>query len=70
MTDGLIVCSSMRVAALYDIHRNLPAVRAVLAELAREDVKTIVVGGDVAVGPALSSGLLPLGEYLSYRALA
>jgi predicted phosphodiesterase len=41
----------MRVAALYDIHGNLPALRAVLADVAREGVDTVVVGGDVATGP-------------------
>jgi predicted phosphodiesterase len=41
----------MRVAALYDIHGNLPALRAVLADAAREDVDAFVVGGDVAAGP-------------------
>ena len=40
-----------RVAALYDIHGNLPALRAVLAELEREPVDQIVIGGDVANGP-------------------
>lgn len=40
-----------RVAALYDIHGNLPALRAVLAEVQREGVDHIVVGGDVASGP-------------------
>lgn len=41
----------MRIAALYDIHGNLPALEAVLAEIAREDVNAVVVGGDVAAGP-------------------
>ena len=41
----------MRVAALYDIHGNLPALEAVLAEVARVDVDRIVVGGDVMPGP-------------------
>jgi predicted phosphodiesterase len=41
----------MRVAALYDIHGNLPALRAVLAEAAREGAETFVIGGDVADGP-------------------
>ncbi len=41
----------MRVAALYDIHGNLPALRAVLAEVAHESVDAILVGGDVAAGP-------------------
>src|SRR5947208_13574729 len=38
----------MRVAALYDIHGNLPALEAVLAEV---DADLVVVGGDVAPGP-------------------
>jgi predicted phosphodiesterase len=40
-----------RVAALYDIHGNLPALRAVLAELDHEPVDHVVIGGDVANGP-------------------
>jgi predicted phosphodiesterase len=41
----------MRVGALYDIHGNLPALRAVLADAAREDFDALVIGGDVAAGP-------------------
>ena len=41
----------MRVAALYDIHGNLAALDAVLAELEDEAVELVVVGGDVAAGP-------------------
>lgn len=41
----------MRVAALYDIHGNLPALEAVLAEIARLGVDRIVVGGDLVPGP-------------------
>jgi putative phosphoesterase len=41
----------MRVAAIYDIHGNLPALEAVLAEIAREAVDLILVGGDVLPGP-------------------
>jgi predicted phosphodiesterase len=41
----------MRVAALYDIHGNLPALEAVLAEVRQADVDRIVVGGDVVPGP-------------------
>ena len=41
----------MRVAALYDIHGNLPALEAVLEELRQADVDQIVVGGDVVPGP-------------------
>jgi putative phosphoesterase len=39
------------VAALYDVHGNLPALEAVLAELAELDVDIVVVGGDVVLGP-------------------
>jgi len=40
-----------RVAALYDIHGNLPALEAVLREVRDQDVDEIVVGGDVMPGP-------------------
>ena len=41
----------MRVAAIYDIHGNLPALEAVLAEIRGIGVDQIVVGGDVVPGP-------------------
>ena len=41
----------MRVAALYDIHGNFPALAAVLADVDALRVDAIVVGGDVAAGP-------------------
>ncbi|HZQ10249.1 MAG TPA: metallophosphoesterase family protein [Anaerolineae bacterium] len=41
----------MRVAALYDIHGNLPALEAVLQEIQQANVDQIVVGGDVIPGP-------------------
>jgi len=41
----------MRVAAIYDIHGNLPALEAVLGEIARTGVDRIVVGGDIVPGP-------------------
>jgi putative phosphoesterase len=41
----------MRIAALYDIHGNLPALEAVLADVRRAGVDQIVVGGDVVPGP-------------------
>lgn len=40
-----------RVAALYDIHGNLPALEAVLDEVRQLAVDVIVVGGDVLPGP-------------------
>lgn len=41
----------MRTAALHDIHANLPALEAVLAEVRAAGVDQIVVGGDVLPGP-------------------
>ena len=41
----------MRVAALYDIHGNLPALEAVLGDVRSLDVDQIVIGGDVFPGP-------------------
>ena len=43
--------SVMRVAAIYDIHGNLPAVEAVLQDIRQAEVDQIVVGGDVLPGP-------------------
>ena len=40
----------MRVAALHDVHGNLPALEAVLAAVERAGVDLIVFGGDVAAG--------------------
>jgi predicted phosphodiesterase len=41
----------MRVAALYDIHGNLPALEAVLDAIHQADIDEVVVGGDVVPGP-------------------
>jgi putative phosphoesterase len=43
-----LAAPGLRVAALYDIHGNLPALDAVLGEV---DAEVIVVGGDFSVGP-------------------
>ena len=53
-----------RVAALYDVHGNLPALEAVLADLESSAPDAlVVVGGDFAVGP------LPAGTVEALRAL-
>ncbi len=39
------------VAALYDIHGNLPALEVVLASLHDDPPEAVVVGGDVCAGP-------------------
>jgi putative phosphoesterase len=45
----------LKVATLYDVHGNLPALEAVLADV--PDDAAIVVGGDVAAGPFPSETL-------------
>ena len=50
----------MRVAALYDIHGNLPALEAVFAEV---DAETILVGGDAVLGPMPKETLDLLREH-------
>lgn len=49
----------MRVAAIYDIHGNFPALEAVYRDIDKSDVDLVVVGGDVFPGP------MPL-ETISY----
>jgi putative phosphoesterase len=46
-----MVQKGSRVAAIYDVHGNLPALGAVLAELESINPDLIVVGGDVVAGP-------------------
>jgi predicted phosphodiesterase len=40
-----------RIAALFDVHGNLPALEAVLADVRESHVDRIVVGGDLLPGP-------------------
>lgn len=47
----------MRIAVLADIHGNLPALRAVLAELDAEPFDAIVVAGDQVAGPCARATL-------------
>jgi putative phosphoesterase len=59
----------MRVAALNDVHGNLPALEAVLADLDRDPVDAIVCGGDVVLGaqPAECLELLRTRDALFLR---
>jgi predicted phosphodiesterase len=50
----------MTVAALYDVHGNLPALEAVLAEI--DEDATILAGGDVVLGPMPAETLRLLRE--------
>jgi putative phosphoesterase len=46
-----MVQKGSHVAAIYDVHGNLPALEAVLADLKSVSPDLIVVGGDVVAGP-------------------
>lgn len=48
---GPIFGAPMRIAALYDIHGNLPALEAVLSEIHKGHFDRVMVGGDVVPGP-------------------
>src|SRR5688572_20645922 len=52
----------MRVAVLADIHGNLPALDAVLADIAAVGVDAIVLNGDIATGPMPAETLDRLAE--------
>ena len=45
------------IAALYDIHGNLPALEAVLGDVRDEGFDLVVIGGDVAPGPMVGACL-------------
>ncbi len=57
----------MRVAALYDVHGNLPALEAVLEDVQRAEVDVVLVGGDLAAGP-FPAGTLEALRRLGERA--
>ncbi len=52
----------MRVAVLSDIHGNLPALDAVLADVERVGVDAVVVNGDIADGPMPGETMDRLGS--------
>lgn len=47
----------MRLAALYDIHGNLPALEAVLDDVRASKVDHLLIGGDVCPGPMCEEAL-------------
>src|SRR5215217_7895741 len=64
-----MVQKASRVTAIYDIHGNLPALEAVLAELESVKPDLIVVGGDVVAGPMpdeVLDHLVALGERICF----
>ncbi len=59
----------MKIAALYDIHGNLPALEAVLKELESIQPDVVVIGGDIVSGPMpvqTLERLRQLGEKVVY----
>src|SRR5258708_14476197 len=52
----------MKIAAIYDIHGNLPALNAVLDEIKEVQPDLIVVGGDIVSGPMPAQTLERLFE--------
>jgi putative phosphoesterase len=62
-----VLVAETRVATLYDLHGNLPALEAVLGEIPAE--ATIVVGGDVCAGGSHPSETLERLRALGERML-
>lgn len=50
-------CHATRIAAIYDIHGNLPALEAVLGDIRKARVDHLVIGGDVFPGPMPAESL-------------
>jgi putative phosphoesterase len=64
-----MVQKSSRLAAIYDVHGNLPALEAVLGDLQSVNPDLIVVGGDVAAGPMpaeVMDRLVALGDSICF----
>jgi putative phosphoesterase len=61
--------TSRRIAALYDIHGNLPALEATLAAIDAAGIDEIIVGGDIVLGPMPGetlNALLALGDRVRF----
>jgi putative phosphoesterase len=59
----------MKIATLYDIHGNLPALQATLAEIEPVHPDLLLVGGDIVSGPmprAVLERLLEFGERVRF----
>src|SRR6201999_2088551 len=48
---GCVMVDPMRILALYDIHGNIDALEAVLADRRAADPDLVVIGGDTVPGP-------------------
>jgi putative phosphoesterase len=60
----------MKIAALYDIHGNLPALDAVLSELQELRPDIIVLGGDIVLGPLPTQTLAHLHSFTAIPIVA
>ncbi len=61
--------TTMKIAAIYDIHGNLPALEAVLKEIEQIQPDHILVGGDIVSGPMPKETLerlLELGDRVHF----
>lgn len=61
--------ANMKIAAIYDIHGNLPALEAVLKEIEQAQPDCILVGGDIVSGPMPKETLerlLELGDKVHF----
>ena len=59
----------MKIAAIYDIHGNLPALEAVLKEIEQVQPDRILVGGDIVSGPMPKETLerlLAIGDRIQF----
>jgi len=59
----------VKIAAIYDIHGNLPALEAVLTDIEREHPDLVLVGGDIVSGPfppTTLERLLALGDHARF----
>lgn len=55
----------MKIAALYDIHANPIALKAVLKDIEKIEVDLIIVGGDVITGPMLKETFVLLQNVIT-----
>ena len=70
ITDPPQAAGAARVAALHDVHGNLPALEAALDEIAALAVDRIVFGGDLVWGPPDPAGVIARIRTLGDRALS
>lgn len=53
----------MKIAAIYDVHGNLPALQAVLGEIKGLGIDLLIAGGDIIAGPMPNEVLAELKRF-------